>query len=211
MFHEGLTGSSEEPEGNIMSTKAELIKKVQDAGDPRKTSTLNRIKTADLELMLDSLQAGKTGDSTDRDTDCGGCENGECDACGFYECCDDDSAYGRSPVEDEDAEPTADLPFTPMDAKFTGKNAADLLRHLGAQITKDWEDKKVYKRVSFELDGGKWSAYAYGDKKLKMNPVGKADEKKARLQALETVLVETGVQVSWTTGTDRPHAMVTFE
>lgn len=196
MFHEGLTGSSEEPEGNTMN-KIEIIEQLQAAGVNKATSTLKRVKTEDLLKMLDSVKTGKTGDVTDHDTDCGGCENGECDGCGAYECCDQVEGKG--------------LPFTPMNSKFTGKSADDLLRHLGAQITKNWEDKKVYKRVSFELDGGKWSAYLYGEKKFKMNPVGKADEKKARLQALETVLVETGVRVSWTTGTDRPHAMVTFE
>ena len=202
MFHEGLTGSSEEPEGKTM-TKIEIIEKLQAAGVNKATSTLKRVKTEDLLKMLDSIDTGKTGDVTDHDTDCGGCENGECDNCGAYECCDAES------VEDDPS--NLALPITPMDAKFTGKSAADLLRHLGAHITKDWEDKKVYKRVSFELDGGKWSAYLYNEKKFKMNPVGKADEKALRLAALETVLVETGVRVSWTTGTDRPHAMVTFE
>lgn len=201
MFHEGLTGSSEEPEGKTM-TKTEIIAKLQEQGVNKATSTLKRVKTEDLLKMLDSIDAGKTGDVTDHDTDCGGCENGECDNCGAYECCAETDDFSMDRVADA---------IERSQGKFTGESAADLLSFLGVEYTKNWEDKKVYKRASFTLDGGKWSAYAYGDKKVKLNPTGKADEKKARLEALETVLVEAGVRVSWTTGTDRPHAMVTFE
>lgn len=44
--------------------------------------------TTDAEIRA-AKDAGKVVNVTQRSTDCGSCENGECDDCGFYACCAD--------------------------------------------------------------------------------------------------------------------------
>lgn len=55
-----------------------------------------------LALHANAVQAasdGKVQDLGNDDTDCGGCENGECDNCGNYDCCYDAKGFDEAVAE----------------------------------------------------------------------------------------------------------------
>lgn len=128
-----------------MATKTETINSLRNAGYTEMAdSTLRRKSAAELETLLvavlDAKQAandGKVEDLDNRETDCGGCENGECDNCGAYECC------AEVPEEEliEDYNTTGDLVSWMLNLAEAGKSPREVGADLAQQAKSDGQSK----------------------------------------------------------------------
>jgi hypothetical protein len=145
-----------------MTAKTDLIKSLQNSGVELATSTLKRKSMAELETIWSALQDrdraandGKVEDLTNRETDCGGCENGECDNCGAYECCaetDDfptEDLVAEEPASDrveKDYNLTGELVDWMLNLAEQGKTPREVAADLAQEGKSDGQSKPVKDR-----------------------------------------------------------------
>lgn len=147
-----------------MTAKTDLIKSLQNSGVELATSTLKRKSMAELETIWSALQDrddaatqavndGKVEDLTSRETDCGGCENSECDNCGAYECCNEgmdafDTVEDEPAKQDlvEDYSARGDLTAWMLNLAEQGKTPREVAADLSKEGKSDGQAKPVKDR-----------------------------------------------------------------
>lgn len=144
-----------------MTTKSETINSLRNAGyTDLADSTLRRKSQAELETLLaavlstkvsdrdDAAQVaandGKVEDLDNRETDCGGCGNGECDNCGMYDCCAEAAVEPEPLVEDYDTR--GDLTAWVLNLAEQGKTPREVAADLSREGKSDGQAKPVKDR-----------------------------------------------------------------
>lgn len=140
-----------------MTAKTDLINNLRNSGIDLAVSTLKRKSMAELETIWSALQSrdeeataqsindGKVEDLVDRQTDCGGCENGECDGCGYYDCCNNGAGYEGDPLV-EDYNTTGDLVSWMLNLAEQAYSPRQVGTELAGQAKSDGQSKVMKDR-----------------------------------------------------------------